>query len=316
MTLRLLITGGTGFLGKHVMNIMNKSEAYYTWAPSSKEIDVSNPACIDHLIEWKPDVILHMAAICGGILANKNSPADFLHKNLDMASNIFHAAKAIDGIRVYTLGSVCSYPKYCPAPFQEDNIWNGYPEETNAPYGVAKRVQLMFSQTYRQQYGIKGAHLIPVNLYGEYDHFDLVNSHVIPALIRKFDNAVTKNLPQVECWGTGDATREFLYAGDAAEALCKAVHDHLDTDLPINLGTGKNISIKNLAFLIGDLVGYKGEVVFTGDVSDGQPNRVLNVSRAQEVLGWAAKTDFKTGLLKTINWYKTNKQSVIGAGAS
>ena len=308
--MKILITGGTGFLGKHVQKAF-KSSGHETWFPSSKDLDLldrnSSTAAIELI---RPDVILHMAAVCGGILANKNSPADFLHKNIDMASNVFHAAQKCGCTTIYTLGSVCAYPKYCPVPFVEDNIWNGYPEETNAPYGLAKRTLMMLGQTYRQQHGFKGAHLIPVNLYGEYDHFDLTNSHVIPALIRKFDNAVVNNLPTVECWGSGEATRELLFAQDAAEAIVKAVETGLDTELPINLGVGKDISIRELAYLIAELTGYQGDIVFNGTVSDGQPKRMLDVSRAKTMLNWRATTSLRDGLQRTIRWYRQNKASV------
>lgn len=307
--MKVLITGGTGFLGKNLINKFPKEVEIY--APNSGQVDLTDRTETLSAVGWfKPDVILHMAAVCGGILANKNSPADFLHKNLDMGSNIFTAAKKYNCNRVYTLGSVCAYPKHCPAPFKEENIWNGYPEETNAPYGFAKRSLLMLGQTYREQYGFTGAHLIPVNMYGEHDSFDLVNSHVIPALIRKFINAKEKGLYCVECWGSGEATREFLYAGDCAEAIVKAVMTNLDTDLPINLGMGKDITIKNLALLIKELTQYEGEILFNGQVSDGQPKRLLDVSRAQELLNWTATTSLKDGLIKTINWYQENKSEI------
>lgn len=308
--MKVLITGATGFLGKHVQEVFNKT-SHETWFPSSADLDLLNRVGTEETIAYiQPDVILHMAAVCGGILANKNSPADFLHKNLDMASTIFHAAQNAGCKKIYTLGSVCAYPKHCPVPFKEENIWNGYPEETNAPYGMSKRLLLMMGQTYRNQYGFSGAHLIPVNLYGEYDHFDPTNSHVIPALIRKFDNAVANNLPVVECWGSGNATREFLYAGDAAEAIVKAVDIGLDTDLPINLGTGKDISIRDLANKIADLTGYLGKIAFSGDVSDGQPKRMLDVSRSKRLLDWEASTKLDEGLTRTIRWYRKNKHSV------
>lgn len=317
--MKILVTGGTGFLGKH---LIPKLSGHEVWAPSSKDLNVSDPHCVWNVMSFDPDIILHMAALCGGILANKNRPADFLHKNTDMASNIFHCAQVVQHRRnlykqptpmVYTLGSVCAYPKHCPVPFKEDDLWNGYPEETNAPYGMSKRLQLLLGQTYRQQYGIGGAHLIPVNLYGEHDHFDLTNSHVIPALIRKFDTAIEYNSPKVECWGTGEATREFLYAGDAADAIAKAVLSKFDDGRPINLGTGKDISIKNLAILIKELTGFKGEIVFNGAVSDGQPRRMLDVTRAKELLDWTALTEFREGLLKTIHWYRAHKQQIIAA---
>jgi len=242
-------------------------------------------------------------------LANKNSPADFLRDNTQMALNIYEAAREHHIKYVYSLGSVCAYPKYCPIPFREDDIWNGAAEETNFPYGQAKRTLLMLGQTYRQQYQLGGAHLIPVNMYGEYDNFDLTNSHVIPALIRKVHHASKNHLPTVECWGTGEATREFLYAGDAAEAIVKAINMQLDTNLPINLGTGTDISIKELAVLIATLMDYKGELVFTGEVSDGQPKRVLDVSRAKKILDWKANTSFLEGLLRTISWYRQNEDA-------
>lgn len=306
--MRILVTGANGFLGNHVLpelyGLLEDNGEPEIFAPSSKLLNLlDREQTVNYIDKIAPDTILHMAAVCGGILANKNSPADFLHKNIDMASNLYHAALERGVTNIYSLGSVCAYPKFCPIPFHEDNLWNGYPEETNAPYGTAKRVLLMMHQTYREQYGIKGAHLIPVNMYGEHDHFDLINSHVIPALINKFTNAVKKNLPYVECWGSGDATREFLYAGDAAQAISKAVVTGFDSAAPINLGTGKEISIKELASTIKQITGYTGEIIFNGTVSDGQPKRMLDVSKAKELLGWSAKTSLRDGITKTIAWY-------------
>lgn len=306
--MKILVTGGTGFLGKHVQQAFSKSRNEL-WFPSSKDLDLLDPRASEEAISLiQPDAILHMAAVCGGILANKNSPADFLHKNLDMASNIFHAAHKVGCKNIYTLGSVCAYPKHCHVPFMEHDLWNGYPEETNAPYGISKRVLLMLGNTYREQYGIGGAHLIPVNMYGEHDHFDLTNSHVIPALIRKFDNAIVNDLPVVDCWGTGQATREFLYAGDCATAIVKAVEEGLTTDTPINLGMGKDITIKDLSLLIAELTGYLGDIRFTGEVSDGQPKRLLSTYQADKVLGWKATTTLRDGLVRTIRWYRQNKE--------
>ena len=201
---------------------------------------------------------------------------------------------------------MCAYPKHCPVPFKEDDLWKGMPEETNAPYGIAKRHLYMMGKTYREQYGIKGAHLIPVNMYGPYDHFDLVNSHVIPALINKFVNARDKELPEVPVWGTGEATREFLHARDCARAIKMAVTERLDYELPINIGTGSDISIKELAHLIKKLTGYDGNIKLTGEVSDGQPKRMLDVSRAKEILGFEADITLEDGLKETIEWYENN----------
>lgn len=309
---KILVTGGHGFLGKHLMPKLEDAYGFEVWAPTSKELNLLSPDSVWEIMLYDPDIILHMAAICGGIRANQERPATFLHANLDMASNVFRAAAKVlerakdHDVKVYTLGSVCAYPKFCPTPFNEDDIWNGYPEETNAPYGISKRVQLMFGQTYREQFGIGGAHLIPVNLYGEYDNFDSVTSHVIPALIRKFDEEANYNLlGHVKLWGTGKATREFLYAGDAAEAIAKAVLTDFDCPQPINLGTGKDISIKNLAELIKRLSNSDARIDFTGEVSDGQPKRMLDVTRAKELLGWSAQTSLEVGLQRTIKWYQS-----------
>jgi len=308
----VLCTGATGFLGKHVQDtfepyIVNNDYFVAFLGSNGGRGDLASPAlAYDVFSRYEPDVVVHMAAVCGGILANKNAPAKFLSTNLQMGLNIFELAVQFKVKYVYTLGSVCSYPKYCPVPFKEDDIWNGYPEETNAPYGFAKKGLLMLGNTYREQYGVRGAHLIPVNLYGPYDHFDLVNSHVIPALINKFTDAIQNNKDTVYCWGTGAASREFLYAGDAAKAIVQAVTTGLDTELPINIGTGDEITIKDLAYLIAKLTGFEGNIEFTGEVSDGQPKRRLDVSRAKEIMGFEAKTKLLEGLVRTISWYQDN----------
>ena len=317
---KIVVTGAgeRGFLGQHVKRAFVKRglNGVHEIIYFGSGIDLTDPRETELMFrEFKPHIVVHMAAVCGGILANKNSPADFLTKNTQMSVNMYEAArkykdrygKGVGQLRIYTLGSVCSYPKYCPVPFKEDDLWNGAPEETNMPYGIAKRHLLMLGKTYREQYNIGGAHLIPVNMYGPWDHFDLTNSHVIPALINKFINAKENNLPSVPVWGTGEATREFLYAGDCAKAIVEAVTKNLDTPLPINIGTGKDISIKDLAFLLRQMIDYKGEVVFTGEVSDGQPERRLDVSRAKELLGFEAQTSLEDGLKKTIAWYNENR---------
>jgi len=306
--MKILVTGSSGFLGHHVLEeFYNKSKETII-SPGSINCDLTNPNDVDNYFKnTRCDCILHLAAVCGGILANRNSPADFLVKNLQMGINIFEAARKNDIKYVYTLGSVCGYPKYCQVPFKEDNLWNGYPEGTNAPYGHAKRTLLMLQNTYRKQYGIKGTHLIPVNLFGTQDHFDLINSHVIPALIRKFLTAVDEPAPSVELWGSGEVSREFLYAPDCAEAIVKTVLMKLDYPEPINLGTGRDISIRELAETIAKLCGYKGDIVFNTNMPDGQPKRRLDVSRAKEVLGWEAKTSLLEGLTHTITWYEDNR---------
>lgn len=318
----VVVTGASGFLGKHLKDSFQPhQEQNKILFLNSRDCNLLDAYQVKQMLRmYQPDTIVHAAAVCGGIKANYKRPADFVVNNLKMGLNLFETVECFNREycygrepafpkvkQIYTLGSVCAYPKYCPVPFKEDDLWNGYPEETNAPYGIAKRTLLIMGQAYRQQYGLGGAHLIPVNLYGEHDHFDLENSHVIPALINKFVTAVANGQNKVFCWGSGSATREFLYARDAAHAIVKAVSSDLNTDLPINLGTGIDISIKNLAFLIGKLTGFKGEIEFTGEVSDGQPKRRLDVSRAKELLGWEAQTKLEEGLVKTISWYRNEQ---------
>lgn len=305
---RIFITGGNSFLGHSLLSLLDGLDF---WAPPSKEVNLLNSVQLEEAIcKYKPNIILHMAANCGGILKNSKHPADFIRDNISMGINIFECARKFNIPKVYTLGSVCCYPLHTEIPFKEDDIWKEYPEPTNAPYGIAKRVIMVFGQTYRKQYGIGGAHLIPSNLYGIFDHFDLIDSHVIPALINKFCNATENNLPTVECWGSGEATREFLYVQDLAKAIIKAITSDLDTPLPINIGTGRDISIKDLAHLIAQLTGFEGKIVFTGEVSDGQPKRRLDVSRAKELLEFEAKTSLLEGLSRTIDWYQTTKKEV------
>lgn len=308
---KLLLTGSSGFVGHHVVKEFTKHGDFELITFSSSDYNLIDLNETMMLFEKeRPDIVLHMAAVCGGILANKNSPADFTHLNLKMGSNIFDAVYHFGVEYLYTLGSVCSYPRNCPVPFKEEDIWNGYPEETNAGYGLAKKMLLVMQQAYRQQYGLKGAHLIPVNVFGPHDHFDLVNSHVIPALIRKFVDAVESNSSVVRCWGTGQASREFIYSKELAEAIYLAVSKSLDYPDPINLGAGQDIKIRDLAHLIAKLCGYRGDIVFTGEVSDGQPKRRLDVSKAERLLGFRATWPFTLGLTETIEWYKKNKDKI------
>ena len=318
--MKVLVTGGTGFLGKNVRNELEKTNEFDVLYTSRNIIDLDKNITLGNILDpnrvvelyeyFQPDAILHMAASCGGILANKNSPAEFLSQNIQMGLNIFNGIVKYKQKNkewnplVYTLGSVCSYPKYCSVPFKEDSIWNGYPEETNAPYGHAKKTLLMLQDIYREQYGIRGAHLILANLYGKFDQFDPVNSHVIPAMIRKVYFAKKNQRENVELWGSGQVTREFLYAEDCAKYLVQAIKMELNYALPINLGTGNDISIIELAQLIVTIMDYHGDLVFLNNGLDGQPKRRLDVSRAKSVFGFDAETSLEDGLRKTIAWYE------------
>lgn len=310
--MKVFITGGNSFLGHHLLSLFDKAGIEY-YAPSSSIINLLDYEDTRSYLENKfsgfggYNAVLHLAAKCGGIQANSNNPADFLRENTQMGLNVYELARHFEIPYVYSLGTVCMYPKYGKIPLREDEIWEGFPEETNAPYSQAKRTLLMLHQTYREQYGMKGAFLVPVNLMGEFDSFHPNKSHVIPALIKKFVDAEEQGSFQVNCFGSGYATREFLYAGDAAEAIFQVVSSLFDYEQPINLGTGKDILIKDLAYLIKELVDFDGEIVFDGSVSDGQPKRRLDVSRAKEVMNWEAKTSLREGLIKTIDWYRKNK---------
>lgn len=304
--IKTLVLGGTGFLGKHIKEAFKPHDDTHLVTYLGSRYDLTDQTQTTHAFEdHRPDVVIHAAALAGGIKANSERPADFLRINTQLAINVVESCRKFNVKYLYALGSVCSYPLHCPVPFREDDIWNGKPESTNFPYAQAKRTLMTLQQAYRDQYGLRGAHLIPVNLYGPHDHFDLNNSHVIPALINKFTTAVKENQPVVYCWGTGTgATREFIYAGDAAEAIVSAVTQQLDTSLPINIGTGVDISIKDLAGLIGRISGFTGRIEFTGEVSDGQPRRRLDISRAQELLSFRAQTKLEDGLARTITWYR------------
>lgn len=252
----------------------------------------------------KPNIVIHAGANVGGIGYNKTNPASLTRDNLKMGIHVLDACFEYGVENLYMTSTCCSYPKHCQVPFKEDDIWMGYPEETNAGYGIAKKTIMKMGQDYRKQYGLKNTCFVLANLYGFHDNFDLQSSHVIPALIRKFIAAKENNEPQVNCWGTGMATRSFLFAEDLADALTKAVKNGFDHSEPINLGTREEISIYKLAYLIRELVGYNGEVVFDGSISDGQPRRLLDVSRAKNLLNWEAKTSLKEGLIRTIDWYQ------------
>lgn len=309
--MRLLLTGATGFLGKNLVEHMSKflPENSEVIGIGSKVYDLRCPdACKKVLQKYSPNVIVHAAGSVGGIGANQQNPGKFMYENLIMGTNLIEQCRLNKKPKFILLGTVCSYPKFTPVPFQENEIWNGYPEETNAPYGIAKKTLMKLLQSYGEQYGLTGANLIPVNMYGPHDHFNLNSSHVIPALILKFYNAMKSGQTRVELWGTGNASREFLFAEDCAEAIAMAIQK--DTDLePINIGNGREIKIRDLALEIAEQMGYEGEVFFDPSKPDGQPRRCLDTNRAKSLLGFTAKTDLQTGLRKTISWFLQKKLS-------
>lgn len=300
---RLWVTGGNGFLGKHVVAELERRGASVL-APRSAECDLLDPGAAQAFIQkHRPDGVIHMAARVGGIGANRKHPGSFFYANMAMGLHLIEACRLEEVEKLMVLGTVCAYPKFTPVPFREEDLWNGYPEETNAPYGLAKKALLVQLQSYRQEYGTRGIFLIPVNLYGPGDHLDLANNHVIPALIRKFLEAKAAQASSVELWGTGSASREFLYVKDAAEAICEGMARYESED-PVNLGTGDEITIRDLALKIQALTGFEGELVFNPAYPDGQPKRKLDTSRALERFGWEAQYRLDQGLGETIAWMR------------
>lgn len=300
---RVLVTGGSGFLGSFVVERLKKENCEQIFVPRSTDFDLRERDNIIRLYrQVKPHIVIHLAAVVGGIGANRAHPARFFYDSAIMGIQLIDQAVHHHVEKFIQVGTVCSYPKFTKVPFQEDQIWNGYPEETNAPYGLAKKMLLVQLQAYRQEHGFNGIYLIPVNLYGPRDKSDLETSHVIPALIRKCVEAKRQNLPKITAWGTGKATREFLYVGDAAEAIVTAAEKYQKAD-PVNIGAGQEISIFDLVNLVRELVGYKGEVEWDATKPDGQPRRCLDTSRAWEEFGWRATTSFREGLRKTVEWF-------------
>ncbi|MBS1783819.1 MAG: GDP-L-fucose synthase [Acidobacteria bacterium] len=300
---RLWVTGGNGFLGKHVVAELERRGATIL-APNSKELDLLDPMAAQKFIQAeRPEGVIHMAARVGGIGANREHPGDFFYANMAMGLHLIEACRLEQVEKVLVLGTVCAYPKFCPTPFHEDTIWDGYPEETNAPYGVAKKALLVQLQAYRQQYGTRGIFLIPVNLYGPGDHLDLASNHVIPALIRKFIEAKRDGKDHVELWGTGTVSREFLFVEDAARGIAEGMARYEDGD-PVNLGTGEEVTIRDLALKVQHLTGFQGELRFNPAYPDGQPKRQLDTSRALERFGWKAQVRLDEGLAKTTTWMK------------
>jgi GDP-L-fucose synthase len=301
---RVVVTGGGGFLGSYVLKYLKTCGCPDPFVPRSREYDLRREADIVRLLEQsRPDVILHLAAVVGGIGANRDNPGRFFYENLMMGVQLMEQSRRFGVGKFVTVGTVCSYPKFTPVPFREADLWDGYPEETNAPYGLAKKMLLVQGQAYRQQYGFNSIYLLPVNLYGPGDNFDPASSHVIPALIKKCIDAVEAGDDSVTVWGTGKATREFLYAADAAEGIVLAA-ERYDGDEPVNLGAGAEISIRDLVGLIARLTGFEGKVVWDATKPDGQPRRRLDASRAEKHFGFRARIGFEVGLEQTIAWYR------------
>ena len=308
-TRRVVVTGGHGFLGSFVVDKLRAAGAKEVVVARSDKHDLRvQTDALRLYTDTRPDIVIHLAAVVGGIGANRKNPGRFFHDNAIMGLNVIEAAR-ITGIEKFVCaGTICSYPKFTPVPFREEDFWNGYPEESNAPYGLAKKMLLVQLQAYREQYGFNGIYLTPVNLYGPRDNFDLESSHVIPALIRKCIEAKQTGAPEIVAWGTGNATREFLYVEDAAEAIVLAAEKYSKPDL-VNLGSGEEISVRDLMEMIRAMVGATGAVRWDHTKPDGQPRRSLDTSRAAREFGWRAKTSLPAGLKKTIEWFAASRSA-------
>ena len=304
---RVVVTGGAGFLGSFVVDALVRQGCPAPFVPRSRDYDLRKEADIVRMLQdARPELIIHLAGVVGGIGANREKPGLFFYDNVMMGVQLMEQARLAGVAKLVVIGTVCSYPKFAPVPFREDDLWSGYPEETNAPYGLAKKMLLVQSQAYRRQYGFNSIFLVPVNLYGPGDDFDPRTSHVIPALIKKCMDATAGGVSEVTVWGTGSATREFLYVEDAAEAIVLAA-ERYDGEEPVNVGAGHEISIRNLVQLVAKLTGFSGSIVWDPSKPDGQPRRMLDTSRAESAFGFVARTPLDEGLRKTVEWYRQGR---------
>jgi GDP-L-fucose synthase len=304
---RVTVTGGSGFLGGFVLESLQARGCRAVFVPRSRDYDLTTADGVRRMYDaGRPEVVIHLAAVVGGIGANRAHPGQFFYRNTMMGVQLMEEARLRGVKKFVAVGTICAYPKFTPVPFKEEELWNGYPEETNAPYGLAKKMLLVQAQAYRAEYGLNAIYLLPVNLYGPRDNFDPASSHVIPALIRKCLEAADKRAEEVVVWGTGRATREFLYAADGAEGIVLAA-ERYDKPDPVNLGAGMEITIKDLTALICELTGFAGRIVWDGTKPDGQPRRCLDTARAEREFGFKARTDFREGLRNTIEWYRRER---------
>lgn len=308
---RIIVTGGAGFLGSNVVDELQSRGCSDVVVPRSEDYDLRRREAVDRLYdEVDPDLVVHLAGTVGGIGVMSEYAGEIFYDNTKMALELIEAGRLCDIDKFVAVGSVCAYPKHTPVPFDEETLWDGYPEETHAPYGIAKKIPLVQNSAYRDQYGFNGIYLLPANLYGPGDDFDLETSHVIPALIRKTDRAMRQGEDSITAWGTGDPTREFLYVADAAEAIIEATVKYEKPD-PVNIGTGEEISIERLVAVITEKMGFDGEVEWDTSKPDGQPRRCLDVSRAKKEFDWTASTDFEEGIERTIEWYRDNREAIL-----